>query len=818
VESYPYQVTTAAVTLNEFDNANGGEVVLYGNSLTNALDSTNWTAVYASTSDILLSNGVPQPYAGSATLPTIYTNYDNSRQNSGLSMPGDFVAWFGKSVHDPANDASFFGSIDVPQSATMAANGWSNALKVTVNKGGNVAEAGLNLYPQGQVFYGNYALRFDMYLSLYDFAVNNSSPNNSQRAIAAREFAAFGMNHYGTNANWRLDSNPRVGGTGAFPINADGEWCTIGASSGSITPADYDMFISPNWVTPIYSNGVNTNAEIVPYTVARVVGVPFTNAYQSGIGNYVGITNVFADGGVPNDQVSQNNNGFGGTPENGVIKNPPFIGVNTHGGAPDNAWVDVSLEMTRSTNLTLKVAQQVIMSSSITNPAAGVVNMRSSDHGTPMLGYLDPSLAQDVQSDGTAFAYYSNLRLVEISPFTPMTNQPISSIICTQGSSFALTSGATYAQGSLTNVWYRGTTNGATAFPKGITNNTLANALVPNFGDMGTPTLALVTNVFTNSFILDGVTYTTGNTNFTVSNIQNGTNFMSVWKDASGSVTNWMTVVEVIVGPGTVSANGGTTANLAVTASGDYPPSPTANVGFHWQRFGTNLASTTKYGSTTNVASLFITNVTAADAGLYSVVVQNGQGLVGGRGITNCTAVGQLNVTVAPSGAVVTPAVTNAPWGSAVTLNVSASGTAPLTYTWKKGGNNVVGDANTSGLGTSALTITNLSQSAYGGNYNVGVTNAAGGTLSSAGTLNVVLLPHSVTGITVTSSNVVMTFTSANSSDNTSGFTLQSAGDVTGPYTNTASSVFQTTGPGAFQVTAPNNGDQQLFYRLVHSN
>src|SRR6266850_346318 len=125
----------------------------------------------------------------------------------------------------------------------------SNALKMTINKGGS-GEAGVNLYPQipgapwngsnFMVFQGNYALRFDMYLSLYDFGLNNPTIGTP-----AREFAAFGINHYGTNANWRLDVNPRADGTGARPINADGEWCTIGASSGSITPADYDMFISP---------------------------------------------------------------------------------------------------------------------------------------------------------------------------------------------------------------------------------------------------------------------------------------------------------------------------------------------------------------------------------------------------------------------------------------------------------------------------------------------------------------------------------------------------------------------------------------------
>src|SRR5439155_7348649 len=180
--------------------------------LTNSTDSTNWTLVYASTAQ-----------GDSPTLPTVIPNYDNSATN----LPGDYFAWFGKPVNDPANDFGALYSINVPQSDTMLANNWSNALKVTVNKGGSGGEAGINLYPQVpgapwtgtnfMVFQGNYALRFDMYLSLYDFGSNN--PNIG---TPAREFAAFGINHSGTNANWRLDINPRADGTGARPINSDG--------------------------------------------------------------------------------------------------------------------------------------------------------------------------------------------------------------------------------------------------------------------------------------------------------------------------------------------------------------------------------------------------------------------------------------------------------------------------------------------------------------------------------------------------------------------------------------------------------------------
>src|SRR5258708_7218296 len=190
------------------------------------------------------------------------------------------------------------------------------------------------------VFQGNYALRFDMFLSLYDFGLNNPTIGTP-----AREFAAFGINHYGTNANWRLDINPRADGTGARPINADGEWCTIGAASGSITPADYDMFISPAFVA--YDANGAPIPQTVPFTTNIFTGAPLTNAYA-------GVTNIFANDGVPNDQQSANNNSVGGgppavlnSPQAGVIKNPPFVGINQNGGAPDNAWVDVSLELTR---------------------------------------------------------------------------------------------------------------------------------------------------------------------------------------------------------------------------------------------------------------------------------------------------------------------------------------------------------------------------------------------------------------------------------------------------------------------------------------
>ena len=690
-EGYPYSVTTTSLVLNEYDNANGGEVVLWSNPLTDATDSTNWTMVNASIN-----------LGGSPTMPTVISNYDNSLS----SYAGQFSAYFGKPVANEAGDSG----VTVPQSATMQANGWTTALRVSVNKSpGQAGESGVNLYPQipgapwnnganHRVFQGNYALRFDMFLSLYDFGIGYPTIGTP-----AREFAAFGINHYGTNANWRLDINPRADGTGARPINADGEWCTIGAASGSITPADYDMFISPPWILPIYDqNGINTNQQVIPFTTGVFIGtntaivsggnmvqVPYTNAYQSSPGFYTGQTNVFHNGGVPNDQQSANNNGISGSPpiignspQNGIIKNPPFSGINNYGGAPDNAWVDVSLELSRQTNLTLLVAQQPIFSASILLPIFGVQNPIAPYTGTPMLGYLDPN--RDI-SDYSAFVYFSNMRVVELSPFIPWTNQPVC-LIVTQGQSFTLSSGATFASNPLTNIWYLASTNGPSV--AGVLDN-------------GTPKAALATNEFN---------ATSGMASLPVNNIQSGTNYLATWSDQAGSVTSLVSVVEVLAGPGDQTALVGSTASFTVVPTGNGPPTS-----YHWQTNGVNLVNGAHYAGVTT-ATLSVSNVQSADVGVYSCLVSN---------------------------------------------------------------------AYTSGVAAGALNVF------YG------------------------YAPYEFTSVTNSSTSVGLSFMSANPSDTISSYTLQSAGVVTGPYTNNFTGVFVGAYPN-FLVTVPKT-DAMLFYRLKHN-
>jgi hypothetical protein len=150
----------------------------------------------------------------------------------------------------------------------------------------------------------------------------------------------------------------------------------------------------------------------------------------------------------------------------------------------------------------------------------------------------------------------------------------------------------------------------------------------------------------------------------------------------------------------------GTTANFSVTATG-------TDLTYLWFK-GTALFLSTN-------SSISITNVTAANAGTYTVVVAGACGVP----ITN-SAVLVVNadtlVTMAPSNS------TNCP-GTTASFSVNATGT-DLTYQWYAGTNLLANQTN------SMLTLTNVS-SADAGTYNVTITGACGSTITNSAVLTV---------------------------------------------------------------------------------
>lgn len=106
-------------------------------------------------------------------------------------------------------------------------NGDTLGLLVSVNKLDDLAEAaGVNLYPNGKDFSGNYALRFDMYL------MQNASAGTT-------EHATFGINHDATHTNWF--SNAAAGVPAGWTY--DGIWAAVIADASDL--GDYLLFSAP---------------------------------------------------------------------------------------------------------------------------------------------------------------------------------------------------------------------------------------------------------------------------------------------------------------------------------------------------------------------------------------------------------------------------------------------------------------------------------------------------------------------------------------------------------------------------------------------
>jgi len=680
--------------------------MLWSNPLTNSADCVNWTLTFASTN-----------LAGLTTNPVVIPSYTNAPIDPSLAPPGgnNYDVQFGWAV---AND-------NVPPSPTMLLNGWDKVLRMTCNKDYSAASSsGVNVFPRGQKFGGNFALRFDMYLSIYSQAINQPYSGTYDR-----EFAAFGINHYGTNCMWRMDTGT-VPSTqpGSGMTNFDGVWFSIGADTGSSTPADWDAYISP--------------------------AVP--------------------NSGVPSDLVSNPN-----TANTGLFKKPPFVG-RVAGGQPVNQWVDVSVEVTRQTNVTLKVdSAQVLGNFFLTNRgfASNGQIYPVYTNGTIMLGYIDP--IKNV-SDQTAFVYFSNVRVVELSPYLLVdAARSLSAaaagpgIIVTQGQTFTLTNIANLGTAPLTNTWWRGTTNAAPLLFGIVTN--IANA---------TNITSILTNTMTGS----------------------GTNFYGICSDSAGSVTTPIVIVEV-VGVTNQIAFAGSTYKWPSFASGNMAPAAT---GYGWKTNGVLLATNAHYNGG-NSSALWITNVTALDAGIYTVSVTNNHGV----------ATPSAALTVIGPGL---PASRTNLWGSSLTFSVPTAGPTP-TYQWKKNGANI-GGATTSSLSFGSLTT------ADAGIYACAVANG----LASAVTTNAVLtvlvppptfsvLPGGPPPVSVGGGSVVLSFSSTNNLyDTTNAFMLLQSPVVSTnsvvtnmPWTTNLSAVWTTNGatPPLFQVTVPDTAID-MFYKLLH--
>ena len=147
----------------------------------------------------------------------------------------------------------------------------------------------------------------------------------------------------------------------------------------------------------------------------------------------------------------------------------------------------------------------------------------------------------------------------------------------------------------------------------------------------------------------------------------------------------------------------GSNATFTVAATG------TAPLGYQWRFNGAAISRATN-------TSFTVTNAQSSNAGSFSAVVTNSTS-------SATSAVAVLTVTVPPAITAQPQSQTNN-FGTTAIFIVSAAGTAPLSYQWRKGATNLVGHTDVT------LALTNVGRG-DDGVYAVLVTNLGGSTLSS---------------------------------------------------------------------------------------
>jgi hypothetical protein len=184
---------------------------------------------------------------------------------------------------------------------------------------------------------------------------------------------------------------------------------------------------------------------------------------------------------------------------------------------------------------------------------------------------------------------------------------------------------------------------------------------------------------------------------------------------------NGMPTVSITAQPASQTVTAGQTATFSVTATG------TGTLSYQWRKSGTAISGAT--------SSTYTTPATASsdNGALFSVVVTDTTGSV-------TSNAGTLTVTAVP----VAPSITTQPAsqtvtaGQTATFSVTATGTSPLTYQWKKNGG-VIGGATSTSYTTPATTASD-----NGAQFTITVTNSLGNVTSNAATLTV-NVPPSIT-------------------------------------------------------------------------
>ncbi|HWZ80472.1 MAG TPA: immunoglobulin domain-containing protein [Candidatus Sulfotelmatobacter sp.] len=203
-----------------------------------------------------------------------------------------------------------------------------------------------------------------------------------------------------------------------------------------------------------------------------------------------------------------------------------------------------------------------------------------------------------------------------------------------------------------------------------------------------------------------------------------GSTFSVVVTNSAGSTTSnnaTLTVNAAAVAPSITTQPANQTVTAGQTAMFSVSATGTAPMGYQWRKNGTNITGATSSSYSTPAT-------TTTDSGSsFSVVISNSAGSVSSNNATlmvNQAAAVAPSITTQPGNQTVTA-------GQTATFSVLATGTAPLSYQWRKSGTNISG-ANANSYTTPATTTADS-----GSTFSVVVSNSAGSVTSNSASLTV---------------------------------------------------------------------------------
>jgi hypothetical protein len=196
---------------------------------------------------------------------------DNLYTNSSANWTQFFATTNGGADDWIVNWEYDYSGILIPAAPHSGAD--TRGLFMTVNKNDAMpGAAALNFYPNDQSFNGNYAFRFDMFLT-----VNNLA--------GTTEYALFGINHSGTKTNWFRNSTTSYAGVDPVGWSFDGVFYDVESDGAAL--GDYVGYSSPTTAslnpTPISAGRSASTLTGVfkspPWTVGAVGGGAAANDY-----------------------------------------------------------------------------------------------------------------------------------------------------------------------------------------------------------------------------------------------------------------------------------------------------------------------------------------------------------------------------------------------------------------------------------------------------------------------------------------------------------------------------------------------------------